>query len=472
MKKTYNNHNAIWTPHPGSQVKFLQCPIYEALIGGSRGGGKTDVLLMSYLQHVGKGYGAAWRGVIFREQYTQLTDLINKSMKWIKQIFPDAEYNSSDHLWKFKTGERLYFRYIRVPEDYWNFHGMEFSFMGWEELTNWATDECYKLMMSCNRCSDPGIPLMLRATCNPAGVGHSWVKQRFIDTAPPLKVYVDPETSRKRVYIPSMLDENVTLLEADPLYKKTLLASVQDDPVKYKAWVKGEWDIVVGGYFSDQWNAAIHVRTPFAIPKSWYVFRSFDWGSKRPWSVSYIAECNGEQPDEIYKMPYLPKGTCIVITEIYGWTGKPDEGDQAESYEMAKRILTVDKSIEIEYGVRVHPGPADNQITEVRDGKSISVSLASHGVYWKRSYKGSGSRVAGWTLIRTMLGAAKRGDLEKPHLYFFDTARHHIRTIPIMQHDPKKQEDIDSTLEDHACDSLRYGLSRKMVLMQQRKVSI
>jgi len=466
------NQNIIWKPHPGSQELFLSCPADEALIAGNRGGGKTDALLMDFLQHVGVGHGQEWRGILFREEYTQLTDVINKSKKWISQIFPGAKYNGSEHKWTFQTGETLYLRYMRVPSDYWNYHGHEYPWIGWEELTNWATNECYLSMMSCNRCSDPNVPRKYRATCNPSGPGHGWVKSYYIDPMQPLALHRDKESQKVRCHIPSSLEENTTLLEADPNYVNTILAAAQDDPVKYKAWVLGEWDIIAGGFFTDLWDPAIHKLPYFQIPSSWDVIRSFDWGSSKPWSVTYIAECNGEQPDgyDDIELPYFPTGTAIIINEIYGWNGTVNEGDRATSQQIAERVLEVDKTIEREFGTRVLSGPADINIFEVRDGVSMASIMQKQGLHWRRAYKGSGSRIAGWGLIRTMLGAAKRKDLEHPGLYFLEQARHHIRTLPIQQTHPTKPEDIDSDLEDHAMDSMRYGLARKLTKMKRRKV--
>lgn len=470
----HNKRNdVIWSPQPGGQKAFLTCPAWEVLIGGNRGGGKTDALLMDFLQHVGVGFGQEWRGILFREEYTQLTDIINKSRKWISQIFPSAKYNGSEHKWTFESGEQLFLRYMRTPSDYWNYHGHEYPWIGWEELTNWATDECYLAMMSCNRCSDPSVPRKYRSTCNPAGPGHGWVKNRFVDVAKPCTVFVDKKTGKTRVYISSSLSENKKLLEADPGYKETIISAAKEDIVKIKAWVDGDWDIVVGGFFSHVWDPSIHVLPYFRLPSGWSVYRSFDWGSKKPWCVSYIAECNGEQPDEAEELglPYFTNGSAVVFDEIYGWNGADvNVGDEADSEEIAERVKAKDRSILDEHGIRVHAGPADTNIYEVRDGSSIASNMAKHGLHWRKAYKGSGSRVSGWTLIRTMLGAAKRKKAESPHLYFCEMAKHHIRTLPLMQTDPKKPEDINTELEDHAMDSCRYGLTRKMTSIKRRKV--
>jgi hypothetical protein len=325
-------------------------------------------------------------------------------------------------------------------------------------------------MLSTNRCSIPDVPRKYRATCNPAGVGHAWVKLYYIDATPPLKVYVDPETERTRTHIPSRLEENTALLEADPKYTKTILASVKDDPVKYKAWVLGEWDIIAGGALTDVWDTKAQILKPTPFPRSWKVYRSFDWGSAKPWCVTYAAEANGEQFDPDYNMPYIPPDSMIIIDEIYGWDGTPNQGDFATSDMIADRVLSKDEAIKIMYGVKVIAGPADTNIYEVRDGTSIANNMARDGLHWKRAYKGSGSRVAGLATLRKMLGASKRGDLESPGLWFFNTAKNHIRTFPEMQYDERKPEDINTELEDHAYDSTRYMLTRKYTRLKHRKV--
>lgn len=432
----------------------------------------SDVLIMDYLQHVGVGYGEAWRGVLFREEYTELTDIIAKCQKWVKQIFPDAKYNGSEHKWTFRTGETLYLRYMKKASDYWNYHGHEYPWIAWEELTNWPTDECYLQMISCNRCSVEGVPRKYRANCNPAGVGHGWVKQYFIDTCDPMTIHHDSDTKRTRTHIPSKLEENEALLKADPNYANTILAAVKDDPVKYKAWVKGEWDIIAGGALSDVWVPKHQVFKEVPFPSSWNVYRSFDWGSSKPWCVTYGAEANGEQFDSDYNMPYVPAGSIWIIDEIYGWDGIPNKGDFATSDMIAKRTLERDDAISKKFRCKIVAGPADTNIYEVRDGRSIAQSMAREGLHWKRAYKGAGSRVSGLSQVRQMLAASKRQDLEEPGLYFFTNARHHVRTFPLLQYDEKKPEDVDTDQEDHCYDSTRYLLTRKYLTIKHRKVGL
>lgn len=339
--------------------------------------------------------------------------------------------------------------------------------VGWEEVTNHPTDEIYLMLMSCVRSAVKGMPLKYRANCNPSGPGTSWVKQRFIDAVPEGRIMVD-EFGKTRAHIFLPTEENKILLEATPDYQNTLMAMTEGNENLRRAWLLGSWDVVLGGYFTDVWDPKIHIlrskefgnpyAPAFKIPFTWQVQRSFDWGSSRPWCVTYGAISNGEQPDGIDF--YIPPNSVIIIDEIYGWTGKPNEGDQATSGQIADRVKKKDRELhelhatydpfqkELRH-IHVAPGPADNSIWNVIDGSSIGNTMHRHGLYWKKSYKGAGSRKAGLAIIRDMLLAAKKKDPEAPHLYFFQSASNHIRCIPIQQRSLKDPEDIDTDLEDH-----------------------
>ena len=483
MRKT----NVAWKPHPGKQEIFMKCPVWEALLHGNRGGGKTDVLLMDYAQGVGVGYGSDYRGLLLREATTELGDVIAKSKKWFPRMFPGCKYNGSKKEWTCPAGETLWLNYAEVESDYDQYHGHEYPWIGWEELTNHPMPTVYLKLISCNRSSNPNIPKKYRSTCNPNGPGHGWVKARFIDAVAESRVLREdvevelPDTDGKfvkkilqvtRTHLFLDLQENTTLLNADPLYRAKLKQMTADNDLLEKAWIHGSWDLIIGGFFTDVWVPKIHILENFPLPKSWSIYRSFDWGSSKPWSVTYFAEANGEQPHASFGLPHFPKDSVIVINEIYGWNGKVNEGDMATSDKIAERVLAMDAAIQLMYGIKVTPGPADTSIYEVKDGKSVGTNLEKYGCYWTRAYKGSGSRISGWNIIRTMLSASKRKLQEHPHLYFFRAAAHHLRTLPMMQRDKKKPEDIDSDLEDHAMDSMRYGITRKQMNMSLGKVDM
>jgi hypothetical protein len=461
--KLENKAATVWTPQKGSQEVFMTCPIFEVLYDGSRGPGKTDALLMDYAQYVGRGFGAAWRGILFRQTYKQLSDIKARTKKWFFQIFPQSKFNESDYVWKFPDGEELLLRYMDNPDDYWNYHGHEYPWIGWEELTNWPTPECYDSMKACCRSSARGLPRRYRSTCNPYGKGHNWVKAKFVDPAPPFNVITDDQ-GNERIRIQGFLAENKVLEEVDPGYIK-MIKSISDKN-KRKAWVEGDWDIVAGGAIDDVWDREVHVIPAFPIPRDWRVDRSFDWGSSKPFSVGWWAESDGSDvffPDGTSRS--YPRGTVFRIAEFYGWNGNSNEGCRMLSANIARKI----KEIEGNFNFTVHPGPADNSINDADTGVSIADEMGRYGVSWTKSNKSPGSRVAGLEQVRKYLENAKQKPMENPGLLIFENCTHFIRTVPVLPRDSKKIDDVDSDVEDHVYDETRYRLMKKETRIRQVK---
>jgi hypothetical protein len=236
---------------------------------------------MNFAQYTGMGFGIAWRGIIFRRTYPELQDIITKSKKWFKLIFPEAKYNEAKHEWTWPDGEALLFRHMKTPDDYWSYHGHEYPFIGWEELTNWADDKCYRLMMSCCRSAHPGImvkgkhipiPRMVRATTNPYGPGHNWVKMRWKLPAGRgivIKESYDADGNLEppRVAIHGSIYENKILLAADPTYITNVAAAARNESER-AAWLEGSWDVVAGGMFDDVWKPSVNVLNATRIPSS------------------------------------------------------------------------------------------------------------------------------------------------------------------------------------------------------------
>ncbi len=465
--------DTVWEPMPGSQTLFLRMSnIFEVLYEGTRGGGKTDCLLMDYGQHVGLGYGAAWRGILFRQTYKQLSDVIAKTQKWFPLIWPHAKFNQSEHHWTWPDGERLLLRQFAHENDYWNYHGHEYPWVGWEELCNWAMDAGYKRMMSCCRSSTKGMPRKYRATTNPYGPGHNWVKHRFRlpgSRGVVIRDSYDEEGRLEpaRLAIHSHINENAILLEADPDYIARLAAAARNEAER-KAWLEGSWDIVAGGMFDDVWDPAVHVMHPFIIPLSWRIERSFDWGSSRPFSVGWWAVSDGTDLRlRDGSVMSTVRGDMFRIYEWYGWSGKPNEGSYMLAVEIARGII----EREVQWGIsdRVKPGPADSSIFDVQNGVSIARDMAGQvrlsdgkmyrGVWWSRSDKSPGSRKNGWEQMRKMFRAAlqpPKGIREHPGIFIFSTCLHFIRTIPVLPRSERDMDDVDTDAEDHIGDETRY----------------
>lgn len=457
---TLERPRSTWRPNKGGQRAFLACPFWEALADGDRGGGKSAALIVAYLAHVGKGFGADWRGVILRMTYPELDDLVAKSIAIITNCYPGAQYNKSSHEWTFPDGEKLLFRHLDNLKAYYRLHGSSFCFIGFDELTSWPNDEPYVAMLSCSRptSSRPDMPLMVRSTTNSWGVGHQWIKSRFVQGKRPYVPYGEP--GRERIRIPIRWRENERFVEADPDYHARLADTIINESQR-KAWLDASWDIVAGGRFADSWRESVHVLEPFNIPERWRIDRSHDWGSSAPFATLWYAESNGEQIEDGRSWP---KGTLFVIHEDYGCQGdpqmpgwKPNVGIGLGPAEIAERTKQHETRMR-EWGLikrQPQPGPGDDPLFDTTRGRSMASIMSERGIHWNKPAKGPGSRVTGWQLLEDRLRSSMCYPMEAPGLFVFDTCEHLIRTLPLAQRDPKKIEDIESSGEDHLLDSLR-----------------
>lgn len=467
------DQQVIWRPQAGSQEIFLTTNIPELLYEGTRGPGKTDALIMDFCRDVGVGHGPSWKGILFRQTYAQLTDVISKSRKWIPQIWPSARYNMAEHIWTFPQGEQLLLRHFMKEDDYWNYHGHEYPWIGWEELCNWAMPGGYLRMMSTNRSSTMGVPKRVRATTNPYGPGHNWVKHRWRLPSHRNKIITDSRDDDGHLEVPrgsifGSIWENQILLRADPDYVNRLRSGAKNE-AELKAWLHGSWDIVAGGMFDDVFDYRWNVVKPFAIPGSWRIDRAFDWGSSKPASVGWWAESDGsDYYDAQGRAHSSVRGDLHRIHEWYIWSGKPNEGRKMLAADIARGIV----ERQVKWGIhsQVKPGPADASIFDVENGVSIAQDMGNQvrldsgrvypGIRWTPADKRAGSRKNGWELMRKMLKNAhpQKGGLprEHPGLFIHDCCEHFIRTVPVLPRDDKDMDDVDTDTEDHIADETRY----------------
>jgi hypothetical protein len=316
-------------------------------------------------------------------------------------------------------------------------------------------------MQSLSRSTVAGMPRMIRATSNPHGRGHGWVKARFIDPMPRGARYIDPETGLSRRYVHGRLEENRILLTADPNYPAKVRASANGDEMILKAWLEGSWDIVAGGIFSGRWDPEASKLQPFRIPAAWPVYRAFDWGSSAPYAVGWFAVADGTKAEGCART--LHRGSVVMLAELYGWNGKPNEGLKHTNQQIAVAIKEAEAGITktLLSGQAIYPGPADSAIYEVRNGDSIGAEIERYGVRFEAANKGPGSRVAGWQKLGGMMLAARKTPMEDAGFFVFDTCRNWLRTTPTLARDLKNPDDVDSTQEDHFGDLTRYFINRE-----------
>lgn len=435
----------IWQPQEGPQTALLECPIFEVFYGGARGGGKTESSIGDWLDHSGR-YGEAAIGIFVRRKFKQLAEVIART----KQLFPKlgAKYNEQKAEWRMSNGARLKFVYLERDSDAEEYQGHNYTRVYVEEVTNFPSPGPINKLRATLR-SGAGVPVGMRLTGNPGGPGHNWVKDRYIKPNPagfqviPEECQVEIDgvmrtVSLSRVFIPSKLGDNMLLLRNDPTYVLRLRQSGSEQLVK--AWLEGNWDIVDGAYF-DEFSEETHVvsselirhRTPQTL-----LFRSFDWGSYRPFCVGWYAICDGLWPLE----NPLPKGALLKYREWYGAKG-PNEGLKMTAKDVGKGILLMEK------GERIRSAVADPAIFIRNGGPSIAEDMFQ--CRWRRA---DNKRLPGWERLRQRLV----GDDGVPMLYFAECCEDTIRTLPSLQHDEDHPEDLDTDGEDHAADETRYAV--------------
>ncbi len=477
---------AVWFPQSGSQESFLRCPIFETLLAGNRGGGKTDALLMDFAQFIGKGFGEEWKGILFRRTFPELDDIIGKSLKWFKKIWPNAEYNKQLKTWTWQTGETLRFRHILRPQEYWSYHGASYPWIAFEELTTWPNPDCYTPMFSLSRSSHPQVAKLcrIRATTNPYGPGHNWCKKRFqLPMAEGMLIgniikdtrtdIPEDEREQPRVAIRSSLAENKILLLADPGYIGKIRMAARN-AAELAAWIDGSWDITSGGMFDDVWDEDKHIipDIPYILLRKsgWFMNRAYDHGLSKPFSVGWWAESNGN-PITLYGKEYgVVKGDLFLFNEYYGCTGDENKGLNMTAREIARQIKVLEKDMGLRG--RIKRGPADSSIFSKYDGHAtVAGDMKKEGIYWDAVDKSPGSRIQGWQQIRNLLtGAVPRdGIREDKGIYVCERCVDWRRTVPGLTRDDKNLDDVNTDVEDHAGDMTRYRLRWTRRTITQRK---
>lgn len=445
----------IWQPQKGTQEALIACPVFEVFFGGARGGGKTESSIGDWLAH-SSTYGESAIGLFVRKSFVQLQEVIART----KQIFPKlgARYNEKDHLWTMANGARLKFAYLENDKDAEQYQGHSYTRVYVEEVTNFASPDPINKLRATLR-SAAGVPCGMRLTGNPGGPGHLWVKSRYIDPYPAgFKIIEDVEevdlgdgetieVRLERVFIPSKLLDNQLLLRNDPGYVIRLRQSGSEALVR--AWLKGDWNIVDGAFF-DCFNAEVHVlgrEWLDAIPRNAMRFRSFDWGSAKPFSVGWYVVSDGKWG--------IPKNALVKYQEWYGASGI-NKGLKMSAAMVAKGIVKREKGQIIQHGV------ADPSIFVRDGGPSIAETMSEHEVNFHRA---DNKRLPGWEQMRVRLV----GEFDVPMLYFLENCVDSIRTIPVLQHDSKNSEDVDSEMEDHAADETRYAVMSRPWLPTHNK---
>lgn len=437
----------VWRPQSRPQWALCDCPLQEVFFGGSRGSGKTDGVLGKWALKE-RRYGKYFNAVMFRKTTVSSEDAIDRSRQLYIPL--GGKFNESKLQWRMPNGGRVAFAYLDSVSDADEYQGRNLTDPWIEEAGQYPDpapiDRLFATMRSAH-----GVPVQMILTGNPGGAGQHWLAERYQLIPFRREPYVVEVTRASGVtteaaVIPARITDNTALIDMDPGYVDRL--RMVGSAALVQAWLEGDWSAIEGAFF-DCWDTKKHVVTPFAIPKDWLRFRSFDWGSAAPFSVGWWAVAGDDRAS-------IPRGALVRYREWYG-AGKGDKGLKLTIEEVAKGILERDAGDQITYSV------ADPSIFAEDGGPSRAEIFSKLGVHFMRGdnkrVSGAGA-MGGWDEMRQRL----KGQDGRPMLVVFETCRDFIRTVPALPHDPKRAEDVDTTANDHVADEARYAcMSRSWV---------
>jgi len=440
-----------YTPQP-KQMLFHKSAANELLYGGAAGPGKSMALRFEAL---------IWclrvpnlQVYLFRRTFPELE---KNHILPSQQQFPSGvgEYKKGDKRWEFINGSMLHFCHCQYEQDVFQYQGAEIHLLLIDELTTF-TEFQYDYLRGRVRCAIP-VPEEYRhkipgisCASNPGGVGHNYVKARWVDFAPPMtkKRASSLEGGMLREYIPGLLKDNQRLLEADPLYVHRLDALPEPYRTAYK---DGNWDIFLGQAFI--FSRKYHVIDPIPVPDNASIYMTYDWGYGAPFSIQWWWIDND--------------GRMIMFNEWYGWNGEPNKGLRLEDSVVAEGIIERERQFGRKPIVRLAGHDCWNKKPDYKgggQGPSTAEVFAKYGLYLTKADSDRSLK------IRAFRERLKIPENDRPMLQVYSTCEQFIRTIQEIQTDPKNPEYVDEkTGELHCFDSCCHLAMARPLSLQSPK---
>ncbi len=429
------------------QYAFLAAGHKHVGFGGARGGGKSWAVRTK-----AKILAASYAGIKLLIVRRTFPELVNNHINPLREeLHGLAKYNKTEKVFTFPNGSTIKFGYCNNDKDLDQYQGAEYDVIFLDEATQ-LQEMWIKKITACVRGVND-FPKRIYYTCNPGGASHGYFKRLFID-----KQYEAGEDPEDYSFIQALVTDNKALMESQPDYIKQLEAL---PPKLREAWLYGRWDIFEGQFFEDfrttpdiekcaaagitpeealQQHRWTHVIEPFDLNagerRGWNIMRSYDFGYNKPFSLGYWA------------VDY--DGVLYRIMEMYGCTQTPDEGVKWSPDEQFKRIRDFENEHPWLKGRKIVDSVADPAIWDSSRGESIAETAARYGIYFT---PGDNQRIPGWMQVHYRLQFDENG---YARMYVFNNCKAFIRTMPLMMYSETHPEDLDTKLEDHCPDEVRY----------------
>lgn len=419
----------ISPPNPKQELFFKSKKRFIGY-GGARGGGKSWALRTKFILLAFNYPGL--KLLLLRKTLPELRE--NHLLPMLAQLNGIARYKKDERAFEFPNGSRIKLGYCDSENDIYQYQGQEYDVIGIEECTHFTWAQVQFLMTS-NRTTRTDFSPRMYFTGNPGGVGHNWFRRLFVKGD-----YLEGEDADDYDFIPATVDDNYVLMQNNPEYVKVL----DSLPEKLRqAHRFGNWDIFEGQFFEEFSDIRAHysdglfthVIEPFEIPRDWKIYRSFDFGYRRPFSCAWWAV---DYDGRLYR-----------ILELYGCTKTANEGVKWSPDRIFTEIARIESEQRWLRGKSII-GVADPSIWDASRGEAIIEAAARHGIYFN---KGDNKRLPGWMQVHYRMQFDENGI---PMLYVFSTCRGFIRTVPILEYSDTQPEDLDTDGEDHIADEVRY----------------
>ena len=396
------------------QKRFVDAKATEVLFGGAAGGGKSYGQIVDALL-----YALRYRGskqLILRRTFAELDkSLIRTALSlYPRELF---SFNFSSHTGKFKNGSCIDFGYCANEGDVYQYQSAEYDCIRFDELTHFTEGQYVYLISRLRGAND--FPKQIKSSTNPGGIGHSWVKARFVDPSPAGSRFVG-EDGMERIFLPSFIDDNLFLVAKDPQYKARLLALPERER---KALLLGDWNIFEGQYFTE-FSARVHIVEPFEIPEGWRKYRTVDYGLDRL-ACLWIA--------------LSPTGVAYVYREYC---------ESGLTISQASRAI-LERTPKGE-NIYATLAPPDLFSRSQESGKSKALLFSEYGVNFTKT---SNDRETGWLAIKELLAVREGG----AGILFFSSCTEILRCLPALCVDKIRPTDCASEPHEitHAPDALR-----------------
>ena len=411
------------SPNP-KQLRFFKSKKKYIAYGGARAGGKSWAMRVKFVL-LALNYNNL-KLLLLRRTYPELeANHIIPLQLMLKGI---AKYVSAKKCFYFPNGSILKLGYCKTDGDAIQYHGHEYDVIGFEEATLFSEWQL-TFIATCARNVRTDFMPRLYYTCNPGGIGHSYIKRLFID-----REYENEENPNDYEFIPALIYDNEILMKNDPTYLK-ILNNLPEE--LRRAHRDGDWDALSGQYFRE-FNRSVHVIEPFEIPREWNRYITIDYGLDK--FAAYFIAVDYDKNCYVYKEIY--KENLII----------------SDAAKIIKETILPDEKIKYIYG------PPDLESRRQDTGKSALQIFLENDIVIVTTRN---DRIPGWLCIKEMLNikeiTTQDGDkIRTAQLKFFSNVKSLIKNLPMVQRDDKDPNDIAKEPHEltHGPDALRYFCSK------------